>query len=52
MQAIDADIIQYAFEGDKLFFVLPNIYILLLRYFLSIDDDDIVTSTIIIPDEL
>lgn len=44
MQAIDADIIQCATEGDKSFFVLPNIYICVMPSVLSIDDDDFVTS--------
>lgn len=40
MHAIDADSVQCAIDGDKLFFVLPNIYICVMRTYLSIDDDD------------
>ena len=40
MHAIDADNIQYAIDGDKLYFVLPNIYICVISLSKSIDDDD------------
>lgn len=45
MQAIDADSIQYAIDGDKLFFVLPNIYICVMRTYISIDED-VITSNL------
>lgn len=45
MHAIDADSVQCAIDGDKLFFVLPNIYICVMRTYLSIDEE-VITSNL------
>ena len=45
MHAIDADSVQCAIDGDKLYFVLPNIYICVMRTYLSIDEE-VITSNL------